>query len=155
MQSVVTGQTPVTAAAAFFLLCSICTEYYEALLWWNTSSRCSDQIKYVTRTYVCLDFLRGECLYHRALGVWLFWYGEGEYMKNSVPWAFGCSDTTMVNIWRMVYRGSAYILLGRWIDANDHMYIENLAIDEKQCPPFCQRFGGVYPFLSSALKTYL
>ena len=53
-----------------------------------------------------------------------------------------------------MYRGSAYILLGRWIDANDHMYIENLAVDEKQCPPFCQRFfflGGVYPVLSSAL----
>ena len=47
-----------------------------------------------------------------------------------------------------MYRGSAYILLGRWIDANDHMYIENLAVDEKQCPPFRQRFGGggVPPF---------
>ena len=54
-----------------------------------------------------------------------------------------------------MYRGSAYILLGRWIDAyNDHMYVENLAVDEKQCPPFCQRFGGVYPFLSSALIVY-
>ena len=57
----------------------------------------------------------------------------------------------MVNILTIVYRGSAYILLGRWIDANDHMYIENLAVDEKQCPPFCRRFGGgVYPFFSSA-----
>ena len=38
--------------------------------------------------------------------------------------------------------------MGRWIDANDHMYIENLAVDDKQCPPFRQRFffwGGVYP----------
>ena len=46
--------------------------------------------------------------------------------------------------------GSAYILLGRWIDAYDHMYVDNLAVDEKQCPPFCQRFWGAYPFLSSA-----
>ena len=57
-----------------------------------------------------------------------------------------------------MYRGSAYILLGRWIYANDHMYIENLAVNEKQCPPFCQPFffffgGGVYPFLSSAQIT--
>ena len=67
--------------------------------------------------------------------VWLF--GE-ESACTTDRWAFGCSDT--------VYRGSAYILLGRWIDANDHMYIENLAVDEKQCPPFRQRFGGgVYP----------
>ena len=51
-----------------------------------------------------------------------------------------------------MHRGSAYILLGRWIDSNDHMYIENLAVDEKQCPHFCQRFGEVYLFWSSALK---
>ena len=51
-----------------------------------------------------------------------------------------------------MYRGSAYILLGRWSDANDHMSIENLAVDENMCPPFCQWFGGVYPFLSSALQ---
>ena len=37
-----------------------------------------------------------------------------------------------------MYRGSAYNLLGRWVDANDHMYIENLAVDEKKCPPFCR-----------------
>ena len=48
----------------------------------------------------------------------------------------------------MVYRGSAYILLGRWIDASDHMYVENLAVVEKQYPPFCQRFlGGVLLFV--------
>ena len=35
----------------------------------------------------------------------------------------------MVNILKIVYRGRAYILRGRWIDANDHMYIENLAVD--------------------------
>ena len=34
------------------------------------------------------------------------------------------------------------MLLGRWIDANDHMHIDNLAVDQKQCPPFCQPFGG-------------
>ena len=53
-----------------------------------------------------------------------------------------------------MYRGSAYILLGRWIDANDHMFIENLAVDDKQCPIVVNVFfffGGGYPFLSSAL----
>ena len=43
-------------------------------------------------------------------------------------------------------------MLRRWIDANNHLYIENLAVEEKQCPLFYQRFwGGVYPFLSSIL----
>ena len=69
--------------------------------------------------YVRLAFRRGECLYHRTLGVGLFGDSDAEYMKNSV-------------------RGSANIVLGRWIDADDHMYIENLAAGEKQCPPFCQ-----------------
>ena len=55
---------------------------------------------------------------------------------------------------RIVYRGCAYILLGRWIDANDHMYIENLAVDEMQFPPFCQRFRGVYPFCHPPIKLY-
>ena len=48
-----------------------------------------------------------------------------------------------------VYRGSAYILLGRLIDANDHMCIAHPAVDQKQCPPLCQPFWGVYPFWSS------
>ena len=30
---------------------------------------------------------------------------------------------------------------------DDHTYIKNLAVDEKQCPPFCQRFfRGCTPF---------
>ena len=37
-------------------------------------------------------------------------------------------------------------MLGCWIDANDHMYIENLAVDEKQCPPFVNLLGGCTPF---------
>ena len=48
----------------------------------------------------------------------------------------------MVNMGRIVYRGSVNIVLGRWIDANDHMYTENLAVEEKQCPLFYQRFWG-------------
>ena len=40
------------------------------------------QIRDVTRTYT-LGFWRGECLYRRSLGVWLFWYSDGEY---SIPW---------------------------------------------------------------------
>ena len=42
----------------------------------------------------------------------------------------------------MVCHGIAYIVLGCWIDANDNIYIENLAVDEKQCPPYCRRVGG-------------
>ena len=61
----------------------------------------------------------------------------------------------MVNIRRMVYRGSAYILLGRWIDANVHMYIEDFAVDYKQYPPFRHVLGEVYPFLSFAPKNML
>ena len=49
-----------------------------------------------------------------------------------------------------MYRGSAYILPGRWIDANDHVHIEIRAVDEEKCPSFCQRLGGVYPLLSFA-----
>ena len=47
-----------------------------------------------------------------------------------------------------MYRGSAHILLGNWIDANDHMHIENHAVDEKQCLLFCKRLmgGGYTPF---------
>ena len=39
--------------------------------------------------------------------------------------------------------------MSRPIDANDHMYIENLAVDEKQCSPFCQLcfWGGVSLFV--------
>ena len=116
MQSVVTGQAPITVS---FLLCSIYTEYYEALLGWNTRSRCADQICY---PYVRLTLWKGEC-----------------------RWAFDCSDTVMVYILRILFFGSAHILLGRWIDTNDHMYIENLAVNKKQFPPFCQRFGGGVP----------
>ena len=118
MQSVVTGQAPITLS---FLLCSIYTEYYEALLGWNTRSRCADQICY---PYVRLTLWKGEC-----------------------RWAFDCSDTVMVYILRILFFGSAHILLGRWIDTNDHMYIENLAVNKKQFPPFCQRFGGGVPLL--------
>ena len=62
----------------------------------------------------------------------------------------------MVNIWRIVYRGSADIVVGRLIDANDHMYIENPTVGENQFSPFVNVFfffffGGVYPFLSSAV----
>ena len=46
-----------------------------------------------------------------------------------------------------MYRGSAHIVLGCWIDADDHRYIENYAVGGKQCPPFCQCyfFGGGVP----------
>ena len=36
--------------------------------------------------HVRFAFRRGECLYHRALGVGLFGHSDGECMKNSVPW---------------------------------------------------------------------
>ena len=57
-----------------------------------------------------------------------------------------------MNIWRIVYRGSAYILLDRWSNANDHMYIENLAINKNPCPPFCQYLGGCTPFCHPPLE---
>ena len=40
-----------------------------------------------------------------------------------------------------------HIVLGRWVDVDDHLlYIENLAADEKKCPPFGQKFRGCTPF---------
>ena len=36
--------------------------------------------------YVRLAFRRGECLYHRTLGVGLFGDSDDEYVKNKVPW---------------------------------------------------------------------
>ena len=69
------------------------------------------QISYVTRAYIWIFGVESACTTGR--------------------WAFCYSDTMMVNIWNIVYRGSAYILLGRWIDANDHMYVEKLAVDDK------------------------
>ena len=46
----------------------------------------------------------------------------------------------------MPYRGSAYIVLGCWIDAEDHMHIEHLAVGEKQCPPFVNVLQGCTAF---------
>ena len=58
-----------------------------------------------------------------------FWGGE----CTTVRWAFGCPDTVLlVNTWLYVINRVpwvAQILVCRWIDANDHMYIENLAVD--------------------------
>ena len=66
--------------------------------------------------------------------VWLF----GENACTTGRLALGCSETLMVNTARAVYPGSAHIVLGRWIHADDHMYIENLAASElKTAPPFC------------------
>ena len=83
------------------------------------------------------DVLERRVLVPQAVGRLsvLIHCGDGEYVKNSVPWK----------------RISAYTLLSRWIDTNHHMYIKNLAVDERPCPPFYSRFWGVYPFLSSAL----
>ena len=63
-------------------------------------------------------------------------------------------QSVMVNMWRIVYR-VAYILLGHWINANDHMYVQNFAVDEKQCPPFLQRVGvGGTPFCHPPINFY-
>ena len=59
--------------------------WYEALLGWNTRSRCADQRCY-PYVHIRLAFRRGECMHHGPLGVWLLWYSDGEYMKNSVSW---------------------------------------------------------------------
>ena len=72
-------------------------------------------------TYVWLFGEESAC----TTGRWVFCcsdiYSECGYMKNSVPW-------------KRIHSG------GRWIDASDHMYIENLAVNEKQRSPFLQRF---------------
>ena len=44
-----------------------------------------------------------------------------------------------------MYRGSAHIVLGRWLDVDDYMYVENLAVGEKQRPPFGNVLGGDEP----------
>ena len=74
--------------------------------------------------------------------VWLF--GEESACATGC-WALDCSEIVTVNISRIVYRESAHIVLGRWIDAEDHMHIENLAASKKQCPPFRQCLGGDAP----------
>ena len=52
------------------------------------------------------DFFERRVLVVQAVGRWT----SGEYARNS-------------------YRGNTYILLGRWVDTDDHMYIGNLAVD--------------------------
>ena len=107
MQSVLAGQAPISC----IIPPPFNTHGIIVRLFLDETHARGAQIRYVTRTYV-----------------WLF--GEESACTTS-RWAFGCSDTVMVNIWRIAYRGSAHILLGCWIDANDHiyMYIENLAVD--------------------------
>jgi len=65
-------------------------------------------------------------------------FGE-ESACTAGRWAFGCSDTVMVNI---VYRGSAHILLGHWIDAN-------------AVSPFLSTFWGCTPFCHPPLLSVL
>ena len=60
------------------------------------------QIRYICYPYVILAFWRGQCLFHRPLGVWLLWYSDGEYIKNqsctvqahTSCWAVGLMPTT-------------------------------------------------------------
>ena len=98
---------------------TLCTEHFTCCIFGTTTA---------VTTVIRLAFRRG----------WCFYIGR---------WAFGCSDTVMVNMKNILYRGSENIVLGCWIDANDHMYIENLAVDDNQCPPFLSTFwGGCAPF---------
>ena len=71
---------------------------------------------------------RRELAPQAATGVGLFGDSDGEYFE-------------------IVYRGSAHVL-GRWLDADDHMHIENRKPRRrrKAVSPFCH-FGGVYPFV--------
>ena len=77
LQCVATEQAPRTA---FFLLCTICAECYDTRLFLDETHARGAQIRDVTRTYIY---------------VWLF--GE-ESACTTGRWAFGCSDTVMVNI---------------------------------------------------------
>ena len=68
----------------------------------------------------------------QAVGRLAVWYSsDGEYMKNSEPW-------------KRIHPAGPLDRCQR-----PHVH-RNLAVDEKQCPPFRQPLGGVYPFLSSA-----
>ena len=42
-------------------------------------------------------------------------------------------------------------MLGRSIDVDDHLYLEFLAVGERQCPPLSMFCGGL-PLLSSSQK---
>ena len=128
MPFVVTGQAPITAV--LILLCSTCTEYYEALLGWNTRSRCADQICY---PYARLTYWRRECLCHRPLGVLLFWYGDGEYVKNSV-------------LWKCIHPAGPLDWCQR-----PHVHRKPRG-RRKSVSPFWSTFWGVVPLLSSALN---
>ena len=65
---------------------------------------------------------------------------------TTARWAFGCSDTVMANIWRIVYHGSAYILLGRWIDANHHIHVHRKPRGRRKVvSPFMSTFWGGVP----------
>ena len=125
MQAVVTWLAPI---ALFFLLCSTCTGYYEAILGWNTRSRCADQ---TCHPYVRLPFWRGEYLYHRPLGVRLFWYSGGEYTKNSVPW-------------KRIHAAGRL----NWCH---RLHAHRKPFRRKPVSPFLPMFWGVYPIWSSAL----
>ena len=46
-----------------------------------------------------------------------------------------------------MYRGSANIVLGLWIDADDHMYIDNLAVGDEQCSPMSMVWEGIPLFV--------
>ena len=96
MQSVVTGQTPITSILPppFNMHGKLCGPSW---MKHTSAARRSDMLP----PYVCL-FLTRE---------------EGACTTDH--WAFGSSDTVMMNICRVVYRENAYILLGRRIDAKD------------------------------------
>ena len=46
------------------------------------------------------------------------------------------------------------ILLGRWVDADDHMYTENLAAFQNWCSPFVNVWGRVPPFSPALFSVY-
>ena len=119
MQSVVTEQAPITS--------NLPSPFNMHEMLWGSSikrSRCADQISY---PFVRLAFWReSACTTGRR--------------------AFGCSDTAMVNMKNSVPWKRCIHPAGSLDWCQRHVqYVENLAVDEKQGPPSCQRFfwGGV------------
>ena len=97
---------------------------------------------------------RGEHMLPVRTGYHKVWLLREEGACTTERWALDCSATVKVNALRIVCRGTAHIVPGRWIDADDHTSIEKLTVGEKQCPLFCQCFAGVCTFLSSAFNLY-
>ena len=129
MHSVVTGHAPKT--------CILPPFNTHGILW--DSSRMkhtlavprSDML--TVRTFGLLERRVLACTTYMPLGVWLFWYSDGEYMKNSVP-SKGIHPAGPLD----------------WCQ-RPHVHRKPRG-RRKSVSPFWSTFWGVVPLLSSALN---